>query len=55
MLKIDHITIKFGGLVANNDVCTEIQKGQIFGLIGKTVRIASSALPSTQATWATWC
>ena len=34
MLKIDHITIKFGGLVANNDVCTEVQKGQIFGLIG---------------------
>ncbi len=34
MLKIDHITIKFGGLVANNDVCTSIEKGQIFGLIG---------------------
>lgn len=34
MLKIDHITIKFGGLVANNDVCTEVKKGQIFGLIG---------------------
>lgn len=24
----------FGGLVANNDVCTKIEKGQIFGLIG---------------------
>lgn len=34
MLKIDHITIKFGGLVANNDVCTHVEKGQIFGLIG---------------------
>lgn len=34
MLKIEHITIKFGGLIANNDICTEIQKGQIFGLIG---------------------
>lgn len=34
MLKIDHVTIKFGGLVANNDICTELEKGQIFGLIG---------------------
>lgn len=34
MLKIDHITIKFGGLVANNDVSTSLEKGQIFGLIG---------------------
>lgn len=29
MLKIENITIKFGGLVANNNVCTEIQEGQI--------------------------
>ncbi|WP_343210630.1 ABC transporter ATP-binding protein [Anaerolentibacter hominis] len=34
MLTIDHITIRFGGLIANNDVCTEVEKGQIFGLIG---------------------
>ncbi|MBE6970634.1 MAG: ABC transporter ATP-binding protein [Ruminococcaceae bacterium] len=34
MLKIENITIKFGGLVANNNVCTEIKEGQIFGLIG---------------------
>jgi len=34
MLKIDHVTIKFGGLIANNDICTEVEKGQIFGLIG---------------------
>lgn len=34
MLTIDHITIRFGGLTANNDVCTEIKKGQICGLIG---------------------
>lgn len=34
MLRIDHITMKFGGLTANNDVCTAIEKGQIFGLIG---------------------
>jgi len=34
MLKIDHVSMVFGGLVANNDVSTEIQKGEIFGLIG---------------------
>lgn len=34
MLKIDHITIQFGGLVANNDISTEVNKGEIFGLIG---------------------
>lgn len=34
MLKIEHITMKFGGLTANNDVCTSINKGEIFGLIG---------------------
>lgn len=34
MLKIDNITIKFGGLIANNCVNAEIKKGQIFGLIG---------------------
>ena len=34
MLKVDHISMVFGGLVANNDVCLEVQKGEIFGLIG---------------------
>lgn len=34
MLKIDHVTIKFGGLTAVNDVEFEVQKGSIFGLIG---------------------
>lgn len=34
MLKIDHITIQFGGLVANNDISTEVHQGEIFGLIG---------------------
>ena len=34
MLKVDHGTIKFGGLYANNDVCFEVNKGEIFGLIG---------------------
>lgn len=34
MLRLDHVTLKFGGLVANNDVCFEVKKGEIFGLIG---------------------
>lgn len=34
MLKIDHVSMVFGGLVANNDVSMEIHKGEIFGLIG---------------------
>lgn len=34
MLKLDHVTLKFGGLYANQDVSFEVEKGAIFGLIG---------------------
>lgn len=34
MLKIDHATIKFGGLTAVDSVDFEVKKGSIFGLIG---------------------
>lgn len=34
MLKLDHVTLKFGGLYANQDVSFEVEKGSIFGLIG---------------------
>jgi len=34
MLKLDKLTIKFGGLVAVNELDFEIEKGTIFGLIG---------------------
>lgn len=34
MLTIDHVTIKFGGLTAVNDVTTEVKQGDIFGLLG---------------------
>lgn len=34
MLKVENISMIFGGLVANNNVCIEVQKGEIFGLIG---------------------
>lgn len=34
MLKLEDLTIKFGGLTAVNSVNVEIQDGEIFGLIG---------------------
>jgi branched-chain amino acid transport system ATP-binding protein len=34
MLKLENVTIKFGGLTAVNDVSLGIQHGSIFGLIG---------------------
>lgn len=34
MLKLEDVTLKFGGLVANDSVSFEIDKGSIFGLIG---------------------
>lgn len=34
MLELQHVTIKFGGLTAVNDLSTKIDKGTIFGLIG---------------------
>lgn len=34
MLRLENLTIRFGGLTAVNDVTTHIEKGQIFGLVG---------------------
>lgn len=34
MLKVEHMTLSFGGLVANGDVSLEIPDGKIVGLIG---------------------
>ncbi len=34
MLKLNEVTLKFGGLCANQDVSFEVEKGAIFGLIG---------------------
>ncbi len=34
MLTLEKLTIKFGGLIAVNEVDTTVQKGKIFGLIG---------------------
>lgn len=34
MLKVQNVTLSFGGLVANNDVTMEVKAGKITGLIG---------------------
>ena len=34
MLKTEHLTLRFGGLVANNDVNVTIADGKITALIG---------------------
>lgn len=34
LLQVDHLTLKFGGLVANNDVSMRVEEGKITGLIG---------------------
>lgn len=34
LVKVDHVSLQFGGLVAVNDVNFEIPKGSIFGVIG---------------------
>lgn len=34
ILKMDHVTKQFGGVVALNDVDLEVKQGQVFGLIG---------------------
>ena len=34
MLRVDHVTKRFGGLVAVHDVSFEVSRGEIFGIIG---------------------
>ena len=34
LLQVDRVTKRFGGLVANDDVSFNVQRGQIVGLIG---------------------
>jgi len=34
LLSVDHVTKRFGGLVAVNDVSLEVRRGEIVGLIG---------------------
>jgi len=55
MLRLEHVTIKFGGLCAVNDVSFSVKKGTIFGLIGPngagkttTFNIISGFFPPTE-------
>src|SRR5271168_3610344 len=34
ILKLDHVSVKFGGLTAVNDVTLSIRRGEICGIIG---------------------
>lgn len=34
ILEVRHVTRRFGGLVANNDISMEVRRGEILGLIG---------------------
>jgi branched-chain amino acid transport system ATP-binding protein len=34
LLEVDHVTLRFGGVVALNDVSFSLRQGEIFGLIG---------------------
>ncbi|ACA16591.1 ABC transporter related [Methylobacterium sp. 4-46] len=34
ILQADHVTLRFGGHVANDDVCLDVRRGEILGLIG---------------------
>jgi branched-chain amino acid transport system ATP-binding protein len=59
LLRVEHVTKRFGGLVANDDVSFEVQRGQIVGLIGpngagKTTlfnSIAGYYTPTSGAVW----
>jgi len=35
VVKFDHITMKFPGVLANDDICLDIKKGEIFALVGE--------------------
>ena len=37
IIKFDHVTMQFPGVLANDDVSLEIRRGEIFALVGKTV------------------
>ncbi len=34
LLHLDHVTLRFGGLVAVNDVTMDVEKGEVFALVG---------------------
>jgi len=55
MLEVDHVTLRFGGVAALDDVSFEIREGEILGLIGPngagkstTFNLLTGALPLTR-------
>ena len=46
ILKVDHVTKKFGELVAVNDLSFTVKKGQVFGIAGPNGAGKSTALYS---------
>lgn len=57
VLKVEHLTKKFGDFTAVNDMTFEVQKGEIFGLLGEngagkttTLRMLATMLKPTSGT-----
>lgn len=57
VLKVEHLTKKFGDFTAVNDITFEVQKGEIFGLLGEngagkttTLRMLATMLKPTSGT-----
>ena len=49
VLRLENITMQFGGVVAINDFSMHVDKGEIVALIGPTARVKprpSTALPA---------
>ncbi|MGA2550194.1 MAG: ABC transporter ATP-binding protein [Burkholderiaceae bacterium] len=59
LLRVEHVTKRFGGLIANEDISFDVEPGQVVGLIGpngagKTTLfncIAGYAVPTSGSIW----
>ena len=45
LLKVEHLTMRFGGLVAVNDLSFDVQKGNITALIGQSACDITMGIP----------
>ena len=46
VLRLDHVTMQFGGVVAVNDLSMEVNDKEIVALIGPTVSYTHLTLPT---------